>query len=146
MAMDKNKVAKTAELINDIADKINEDPSSPVLSFLKSELEKITGKEDIDIFQFRDFWEFQSAESLAERLLMPEAKRLGLSDERIYEVIKNICLAYYSEAETDYWLEVLKLETGLPVSDYIYFPYTKGLEVTADEKKITDAVLADRKI
>ena len=146
MAFDSSKIQKISEIIKEIADLLRDEKNNDRINFLKIQLENITGKENIDVDNFRDFWGFTSAESMAERLLMPEAKKLNLSDERITEIIKKICLCDYSEAETDYWIEVLEKETGLYVSDYIYFPYTKGLEITATEEEIAKAVLLDRKI
>ena len=146
MAFDSSKIQKISEIIKEIADLLRDEKNNDRINFLKIQLENITGKENIDVDNFRDFWGFTSAESMAERLLMPEAKKLNLSDERITEIIKKICLCDYSEAETDYWIEVLEKETGLCVSDYIYFPDTKGLELTATEEEIAKAVLLDRKI
>ena len=146
MAFDSSKIKEISEIIEKIADLLHDDGNKNEINILKSRLENITGKENIDVDNFRDFWEFTNVESLAERLLMPDAQKLNLSDERITEIIKKICLCDYSEAETDYWLEVLEKETGLCVNDYIYFPYTKGLEITATEEEIARAVLLDRKI
>ncbi|MBR1592010.1 MAG: hypothetical protein IJ666_03250 [Ruminococcus sp.] len=146
MAADVNKINEVSRIIERIAELMNGGDNSAEINVLKLRLEEITGKNNIDVDNFRDFWAFTSVESLAERLLMPNAKKMNLSDDRITEIIRKICLCDYSEAETDYWIEVLEKETGICVSDYIYFPYTKGLEITATEEEIARTVLLDRKL
>ena len=112
-----------------------EEKNNDRINFLKIQLENITGKENIDVDNFRDFWGFTSAESIAERLLMPEAKKLNLSDERITEIIKKICLCDYSEAETDTGLRFLKRKRVF-VSAIIYiFPTQKDLNLLQQKKK-----------
>ena len=146
MAADVNKINEVSRIIERIAELMNGGDNSAEINVLKLRLEEITGKNNIDVDNFRDFWAFTSVESLAERLLMPNAKKMNLSDDRITEIIRKICLCDYSEAETDYWIEVLEKETGICVSDSIYFPYTKGLEITATEEEIARTVLLDRKL
>ena len=142
--MEDNKIKETAEIIEKISDILSRGGKSGELSALKEHLESLTGRENIDVEQFRDFWTFTNPESLAERLLMPEAEKIKLSDSDIHRIVKKICLADYSEAETDYWIEVLEKVTGLPVSDYIYFPYLMGLEPEADEAEIAEKIIEDR--
>ena len=90
MAFDSSKIKEISEIIEKIADLLHDDGNKNEINILKSQLENITGKENIDVDNFRDFWEFTNVESLAERLLMPDAQKLNLSDERITEIIKKI--------------------------------------------------------
>lgn len=53
----------------------------------------------------------------------------------------------YSEAETDYYLKLLEIETGLDdISDYIYYPDLAGLDPQAESSEIAAKIIADRRI
>jgi len=145
MAVDMNKISAVADILRRIDKLLEKNENSAEIRELTQQLEEITGRKNIDPLQFRGFWTYTGAETLAEELLMPEPRIMGLSDEQIFEKVKKICLADYSEAECNYWIKVLGLETGLEISDYIYFPDTKGLDFNSDEREITNAILADRK-
>lgn len=58
----------------------------------------------------------------------------------------NICECNYSESENDYYIKLLKMETGLTdLTDYIYYPNKIGLKLDAEPNDIADKILLDRK-
>ena len=113
---------------------------------LQIRLRELTGKPDIDISSFAEYWSWISLEDLARSVLMPTPEKKGLSDEEIAEIVTDICECEYSDSELGYYLELLKLETGLVnISDYIFYPNMVGLEYSADVSDIVEKVLLDRK-
>ncbi|MDY4414130.1 MAG: hypothetical protein SPE43_07200 [Ruminococcus sp.] len=67
-----------------------------------------------------------------------------INDDKIRELVKKICNAEFSESENDYWLNVLEKETGLDISDYIYYPDMYGLDMDAESDEIAEKILSDR--
>ena len=61
-----------------------------------------------------------------------------INDDKIRELVKKICNAEFSESENDYWLNVLEKETGLDISDYIYYPDMYGLDMDAESDEIAE--------
>ena len=54
---------------------------------------------------------------------MPEPEKQNLSASELSEIITAVCECQYSEAETDWLLNVLKTETGrTDISDLIFYP------------------------
>ncbi|MDE5782565.1 MAG: hypothetical protein K2I03_14005, partial [Lachnospiraceae bacterium] len=50
------------------------------------------------------------------------------------------------EAELDYWMNVLEIETGLNnITDYIFYPDLVGLELDASLDEIIAKILIDKK-
>ncbi|MDE5946111.1 MAG: hypothetical protein K2G63_02200 [Oscillospiraceae bacterium] len=139
--IDSEKLSKAMEIIDEIAENFNDADENKKRV---SELEKLTGKSDIDINMFFEYWGWTSLEELAKRLLIPDNPE-KLTDTQIYEVVKKICEVEYSESEIDYWLDVLEKETGLDVIDYIYYPDSYGLDTDAEYNEIAQKIIADRK-
>lgn len=139
--IDSEKLSKAMKIIDEIAENFNNADEN---KRRVSELEKLTGKSDIDVNMFFEYWGWTTVEELAKRLFMSEFSG-SLTDKQIYEVVKKICEVEYSESETDYWLEVLEKETCLDVTDYIYYPDLYGLDVDAEYDEIAKKIIADRK-
>lgn len=77
--------------------------------------------------------------------LMPTPQKQGLSDDELTDIITKIINCEYSEAETDYQLEILEAETGLiNVSDYIFYPDEVGLAFNAGITDIVFKILSDK--
>lgn len=78
--------------------------------------------------------------------LLPILQKSGLSDEEIRNLIGKIARAeivcLHGEAIHSYFLDVLKLETGLdPITDYIYYPDETGMDLMHQLKKISNGSL-----
>lgn len=72
------------ELIDKAADLMENgaDEDSPELREVQSRLRELTGKSDLDVSEFREYWGWTSLEALAETILMPEPEKSGLSGGR----------------------------------------------------------------
>lgn len=74
--------------------------------------------------------------------MLPPVKE-NLADAQVREIVLNI-LSHNSESEMDYWIEYLTLNTGLPdLTDYIFYPDMKGLDVNASLEEIADKIISD---
>ena len=68
----------------------------------------------------------------------------NVSNEQIKEIVLGILK--HEEAEMDWWLEYLKVNTGLVnLTDYIFYPNLVGLDLQATLEQIADQIIADRK-
>lgn len=78
--------------------------------------------------------------------LLPTPQKSGLSDEEIKEIILKIANVEFEESVTDYFLEVLKLETGLRnIIDYIFNPDQVGMDSHASIEEIIEKIMHDKK-
>ncbi len=145
MLSDPVKKKTMLQLIDKVIEFTAEQPDSPQLDITLEQLAGLCGKTSEYVEELIFSSNIESDDAMVERLLMPEARRTQLSDERIKKIVWNLVRCKYSEAEEDYWREVLKLSTGLNIDDYIYFPDTVGLEISASEEEIAFAILKDRK-
>lgn len=145
MLSDPGKKKTMLQLIDKVIEFTAEQPDSPQLDITLEQLARLCGKTSEYVEKLIFSSNIESDDAMVERLLMPEARRTQLSDERIKKIVWNLVRCTYSEAEEDYWIEVLSLSTGLNIDDYIYFPDTVGLEISASEEEIAFAILKDRK-
>lgn len=112
---------------------------------LQKKLHTITGNKSRSIKQFIAYNAFTDLRTAAEMALMPNPVKAGLTDKQLSEIISNICSVKYSEAEMDYFLEILEVETGLDnVSDYIFYPDIIDPPVEDNEEAIIARILADK--
>ena len=75
---------------------------------------------------------------------MPVPMKEDLTEFQIKEIVTNILK--HSEAEMDWWLNYLKVNTGLDnLTDYIFYPDFVGLDPQATLEQIADKIIADRK-
>ena len=114
------------------------------LEELQSKLRGLTGNQQI---QIRDFWRYDEAVSLetaARGALMSSPEKEDLTDEQIKEIVLGILK--HGEAEMDWWLKFLEVNTGLDnLTDYIFYPDSIGLDGGASLEQIADKIIADRK-
>lgn len=144
--IEEEKLQQTMELISEIADLYENGSTEDEILILKQELEQLTGKTDIDTRAFAEYWGWTSLDTIARSLLMPEPQKQNLSNEEIKAIVINICECRYSESENNYYIKLLKMETGLiNLSDYIYYPDNVGLKRDAEPDEIADKILHDRK-
>ena len=147
--IDETKLPKVMDIIDEAAslmeekDCDNDTEAIQRLSVLQKQLEEITGNSSIKVEDFKRYWSYISLEEIAkEALLLPPVKE-KLTDGQVREIVLNI-LSYDSEAEMDYWIEYLTVNTGLPdLSDYIFYPDIKGLDNNASLEEIADKIIAD---
>ena len=147
--IDENKLNEVMDIIDRIAEIMETgaaDSYDNEFTDLQNNLETLTGRTDIDIESFAGYWSRTSLEELARSVLMPVPERQGLSDEELSEVITDLCECAYSDAELDYYLKLLELETGLKnISDYIFYPNMVGLDYGSDVSEIVDKIIMDKK-
>lgn len=112
---------------------------------IQKELCKISNRDDIDLEDYEEYWGYTDLETISKGVLLPKPCKMGLSDEEIREVIGEIAGAKFDQVETDYWLAVIALETSIRgITNYIYYPDTKGLARDASVEDIANKILADR--
>ncbi|MBD5137599.1 MAG: hypothetical protein HDT39_16950 [Lachnospiraceae bacterium] len=140
-------IIDTAATLFEESDYENDETVKNDLKQLDFRLKEITGKEDISVDNYHSYWSYTSLETVAKEALMPKPEKQGLSDKRITEIIKNI-FEYNQiedEAELDYWMNVLEIETGLNnITDYIFYPDLVGLELHASLDEIIAKILIDK--
>ena len=147
--IDKAKLAEVKKIICD-ADSLmtekdceNDKAAKKELEELQNKLREITGNQQIII---RDFWHYDEAtdlETVAKGALMSPPEKEDLTDEQIKEIVLNIL--HHDEAETDWWLKFLKVNTGLEnLTDYIFYPDLIGLDGNASLEQIADKIIEDR--
>jgi len=148
--IDDDTLAVTMDIIDRIAEILEtgtDEEYEGEFAELQSRLEEITGKTNLDLSAFSNYWNRISLEELARSVLMPVPEKQGLSEEEIAEIVSDICECGYSDSELDYYLELLKLETGLVnISDYIFYPNMVGLDYSAGIDEIIEKILLDRKV
>lgn len=121
----------------------NDEAAKKELEELQNKLRELTGKHQIMIRDFRHYDEAVSLDTAARSALMPLPEKEPLTDEQIKNIVLNIFR--HSEAETDWWLQYLMLNTGLEnLSDYIFYPDLAGLDRNSSLEQIADKIIADR--
>ncbi len=82
--------------------------------------------------------------TVAECELMSPPEKEDITDGQIKEIVVNILK--HGEAELDWWLKYLELNTGLVnLSDYIFYPDLVGLDRNSSLEQIADKIITDRK-
>lgn len=114
------------------------------LARLQKSLRDMTGNKKIAIRDFQAYWSYMDLETAARRALMAPPLKSNAADEQIKEIVLH--LLDYGEAEMDWWLEYLEINTGLDnLTDYIFYPDLIGLDPEASLEQIADKIIADRK-
>ncbi|MBR1528637.1 MAG: hypothetical protein IJ642_04975 [Oscillospiraceae bacterium] len=89
----------------------------------EAQLQILTGKPGLSVSEVLEYWGYTSLEDLVSSLLMPEPEKQNLSDSELAEIITAVYECRYSQAEMDYLLQVLRIETGWQdISDLIFYP------------------------
>lgn len=151
--IDETKLPEVKEIIDEINHIVideNCDEESPEVKELAQKLREVTGKEELSIAPFMYYSSYTTLEDAATMALLPIPQKSGLSDEEIRHLIGKIASAEivcsYGEAINDYFLDILKLETGLDnITDYIFNPDEIGMDLHASIEEITERIIADRK-
>ena len=150
--LDETKLPAVMEIIDRLAvifdeeDFENDEVIKKEISELESKLIELTGKNIEQCQPFQNYWAYTDLETVAKRILSAKPQKEKLSEEQLHEIYENIINVCQGEAETDYLLEVLKVETGIEdIEDYIYWPDVVGLDMNASEEEIFQRILADRK-
>lgn len=114
------------------------------LEELEEKLRELTGNHQLKI---RDYWHYDEAVSLetaARGALMSPPEKEELTDQQIKEIVLNILR--HDEAEMDWWIRYLKVNTGLiNLSDYIFWPNLVGLDRESSLEQIADKIIEDKK-
>ena len=124
----------------------NDEAVKKELEELQNKLREITGKPQILI---KDFWRYDAVtdlETIARCALMCTPEKEGLTDEQLKETVLNI-MNYDDEAEMDWWIKYLEVNTGLDnLTDYIFYPDLIGLDEDSSLEQIADKIIEDRKL
>ncbi len=113
------------------------------LAELQDRLRELSGNQKLQITDFQRYWSYTSLETMARKALMAPPSKDNVSDEQIKEIVLGILK--HEEAEMDWWLEYLKVNTGLVnLTDYIFYPNLVGLDMQANLEQIADKIIADR--
>ncbi len=147
--IDETKLSEVMKIICD-ADSLMSENDCESGSVVKNELEKlqtrlreITDNQQINI---KDFWHYDEAASLetvARSALLSPPEKTDLTDDQLKEIVINILT--HNEAETNWWLQFLEVNTGLKnLSDYIFYPGLIGLDENSSLEQIADKIIEDR--
>ena len=114
------------------------------LAKLQDELRGLSGDQKIQIRDFQRYWSYTDLETMAKKALFSPPLKTHVTDGQIREIVLNILK--HREAEMDWWLAYLKINTGLDnLTDYIFYPDLVGLDAQATLEQIADRILADRR-
>ncbi|MBP3610720.1 MAG: hypothetical protein J6J42_10350 [Lachnospiraceae bacterium] len=148
--IDETKLSETMRIIEMAAELMAEKDcdedieAKTTLEKLQQDLRIITDNKKINIRDYERYWSAVDLKTVAEGALMPVPEKEDLSDAQIKEIVVNIL--QYSEAEMTWWLNYLKVNTGLNnISDYIFYPDMLGLDSEASLEQIADRIIADKK-
>ena len=148
--IDKTKLSSVMEIIEQAAELMlekdlnNDEKAKSDLEKFQQKLREITGNNKIQIRDFQGYWGYTNLETVAKKALMPPVSKSDVSDEEIKEIVLNIL--EHEEAEMDWWLDYLTLNTGLSnLTNYIFYPQLVGLDSQATLEQIADKIIADRK-
>ncbi len=142
----KEKLEEMMNLIEKLNDCYNDESKKDEVKEIENSMKKLIGQDNIVISDFLEYWSWTSLEEVARIGLTPKPAKKTFSDEELKEIILNISTSKYSASETNHYLSVLEVETGLDnVSDYIFWPNEIGLELNSTEEEIIQKIFEDRK-
>ncbi len=138
------EIIEKAALLMDEKDCDSDKEAQKELGQLQKNLIEITGNKKIKIDAFQAYWSYTDLETVARQALMPPPVKSDLTNEELKEIVLHIM--DFEEAEMDWWLEYLEINTGLDnLSDYIFYPDLIGLDLEATLEQIAAKIIADRK-
>lgn len=147
--IDEAKIPEAMEIIEKAASLMEErdcekDPDAKMeLTQLQNRLRELCKNTRLEIKDFQRYWSYTSLETMARKALMAPPSKDNVTDEQIKEIVLGILK--HGEAEMDWWLEYLKINTGLAnLTDYIFYPNLVGLDMQATLEQIADKIIADR--
>ncbi|MDE6312994.1 MAG: hypothetical protein K2M46_05145 [Lachnospiraceae bacterium] len=142
--IDKSKLQDVMEIIENAAAIMEERGITDEVVQFEKMLRQITGKETLQITDFREYWGWTSLEEIARMALNPTPPKEDVSDKEIGEIVLHIL--EHSESEMEYWLDYLAVNTGIKdISDYIFYPDKVGLNSNAGLPEIAEKIIMDRK-
>lgn len=148
--IDETKLSETMRIIEEAAELMAEKDceadkeAKENLEKLQQDLRAITENEKLDIRDYQRYWSVTDLKTVAKGALFPVPVRENLTDAQIKEIVINIL--NHDEAEMDWWLIYLKINTGLDnLTDYIFYPEEIGIDSEASLEQIADKIIADRK-
>ncbi len=149
VSIDEAKIPMAMEIIEKAAslmaerDCMQDQKAREELAGLQDRLRELSGNQRLQITDFQRYWSYTSLETMARKALMAPPSKYNVSDEQIKEIVLGILK--HEEAEMDWWLEYLKVNTGLVnLTDYIFYPNLVGLDMQATLEQIADKIIADR--
>ena len=156
--IDESKMSEVMELIEKAASIMeenqgSEDPEAKrELRGLQRRLREVTGNKKLKISQFQQYWSYTSLETMAKRALRLPPQKCDVTDEQIKKIVVTVFSGSYIkenadiiDADMDYWLKFLEVNTGLEnLSDYIFYPDLVGMERSSSLEQIADRIIADR--
>ena len=147
--IDEAKIPMAMEIIEKVAslmaerDCVQDQKAREELAELQDRLRELARNQRLQIIDFQRYWSYTSLETMARKALMAPPSKYNVSDEQIKEIVLGILK--HEEAEMDWWLEYLKVNTGLVnLTDYIFYPNLVGLDMQATLEQIADKIIADR--
>lgn len=147
--IDETKLPAAMALIEQAAELMAEQPWGPALppnlAALQAQLRDLAGNPQLRIQDFQRYWSYTTLETMARKALMaPPVRDETLSDGQIRQIVASILSL--PQAEMDWWLRYLKLNTGLDnLTDYIFYPDMVGLAPNATLKEIGEQIVKDAK-
>lgn len=147
--IDETKLPIVKEIITKIeylcVDKDYDEESQEVKELIYK-LQEVTGKQHFNIKSFAYYSSYTSLDEIAISTLLPIPQKTGLSNEQIKELVIKISNVEFDDAIMEYFLDVLKVETGLRnITDYIYYPDQLGMEMNASIDCIIERIIKDKK-
>ena len=152
--VDVSKIPEVMELIEKAASVMAEkDDSDPAvkreLEDLQNKLREITGNKKLKITEFQRYWAYTGLETMAKKALMLPPEKCDVTDDQIREIVLYaFCDDFFKshyEADVDYWVDFLEINTGLKyLSDYIFYPDMMGMDNNATLEQIADRIIADK--
>ena len=114
------------------------------LEKLQQDLRLLTENQKLEIRDYQRYWSATDLKTVAKGALMPVPMKEALTDVQIKEIVVNILK--HSEAEMNWWLNYLKVNTGLDnITDYIFEPDEVGIDPQSSLEQIADKIIADKK-
>lgn len=149
--IDETKLPDVMEIIDKAASLMaekeceNDKEAKNDLAKFQKELREVTGNKKLQIKDFQRYWSYTDLETMARKALMSPPLKNNLTNTQIKEIVLDI--SNHKEAEMDWWLMYLKINTGLEnLTDYIFYPDLVGLDLQATLEQIADKIIADRKL
>lgn len=150
MDIDETEIPSVMEMIKKAAELMEEKDcegdgdAKRNLAELQRKLREAAGNKKLQIKSFQKYWSYTDLETMARKALMAPPLKGELSDAHLKEIVLNIM--NHNEAEMDWWLEYLEINTGLDnLTDYIFYPDLVGLSLAAELDQIADKIISDRK-
>ena len=147
--IDEVKIPMAMEIIEKVAslmaerDCVQDQKAREELAELQDRLRELARNQRLQIIDFQRYWSYTSLETMVRKALMAPPSKDNVSNEQIKEIVLGILK--HNEAEMDWWLEYLKVNTGLVnLTDYIFYPNLVGLDMQATLEQIADKIITDR--